>query len=205
MAQTVVTCGACSVSHDRSSGHSPHSFKSFSTSVTVLLYQPSHPPSLPLSFPFISHSCSSLALSLSTPVSPPCLRHLFIEASCQHTAYPPSLPPHHPLRYTKTQAYALSQRRKHTSGWHKLLQTPAMPLHLILYMVTTTTAVSLLIHLLLMSLHPHLVCLPPYSSAHSVTLPYLHHFSTNCYTFLPLCQRLWLRLHCDCTHTCSEL
>lgn len=78
------------------SWHCPRSFKS-----PVHLHQPSH-PSPPLT-----------PSSLSLPSSPSCLRHLFIEASCQHTAPLPQSFNTHPPRFTQ------KNKLSHVhSGWN---------------------------------------------------------------------------------------
>lgn len=85
-------CVTCS----EKSWHCPRSFKS-----PVHLHQPSH-PSPPLT-----------PSSLSLPSSPSCLRHLFIEASCQHTAPLPQSFNTHPPRFTQ------KNKLSHVhSGWN---------------------------------------------------------------------------------------
>lgn len=123
------------------------------SSLSVHLYQPLSISPPPPPSPLFVTLPSSLVLFLSPPLRlPPCLRHLFIEASCQYTAYPLSLPPHRPLQYTKkhkpTHTRARSQRLKRASGRHRLLKTSAMPLQLTSYLLFTITAVSLLILML---------------------------------------------------------
>ncbi len=121
-------------------------------SLSVHLYQSLSisPPILPprLSPPSFHIICRSSQLprsfALHPCVSPLPATFIYRSQLSVHSTPPLSLPPHHPLWYTKTQSYAHScthiQRLKHTSGWYRLLQTPAVPLQLISFLLITITA-----------------------------------------------------------------
>jgi len=109
---------------DRGSGHSPHSFKSLSTSISPSNDPPTlRPHSLPPPSPLFLPSSLAHSLSLSTPLSPPCLRHLFIEASCQHTVTPtPQSSTISPFPIDKKHRSPHHRAACTTSGGYKLLQ-----------------------------------------------------------------------------------